>query len=36
LLLKRYEQMGEVNEKQFEYFDDKKVAALAQAEKLKQ
>ena len=35
LLLKRYEQLGEVSEKDFEYFDDKKVNALAQQEKLK-
>ena len=36
LLLKRYEQLGEINESQFEYFDDKKVALLAQAEKQRQ
>jgi hypothetical protein len=34
-LLKRYEQLGEINEKEFEYFDDKKVAMLVQAEKNK-
>lgn len=36
LLLKRYEQLGEINEKQFEYFDDKKIALLTQQEKQKQ
>ena len=35
LLLKRYEQLGEVSEKDFEYFDDKKINALAQQEKQK-
>ena len=35
LLLKRYEQLGEVSEKDFEYFDDKKINALAQQEKMK-
>jgi 5'-AMP-activated protein kinase, catalytic alpha subunit len=35
LLLKRYEQLGEVSEKDFEYFDDKKILALTNAEKLK-
>jgi 5'-AMP-activated protein kinase catalytic alpha subunit len=29
LLLKRYEQLGEVSDKEFEYFDDKKIQALA-------
>jgi 5'-AMP-activated protein kinase catalytic alpha subunit len=33
LLLKRYEQLGEVSEKEFEYFDDKKVAILVNQEK---
>ena len=28
LLLRRYEQMGEVSEKDFEYFDDKKIASI--------
>lgn len=35
LLLKRYEQLGEVSDKDFEYFDDKKINALAQQEKAK-
>jgi hypothetical protein len=35
LLLKRHEQLGEVSEKDFEYFDDKKINALAQQEKVK-
>jgi len=30
LLLKRYEQMGEVNEEDFEFFDEKRVAAMGQ------
>jgi 5'-AMP-activated protein kinase, catalytic alpha subunit len=29
LLLKRYEQLGEINDSQFEYYDDKKIAVLA-------
>jgi hypothetical protein len=36
LLLKRYEQLGEVQEKDFEYFDEKKIAALANTERTKQ
>ena len=35
LLLKRYEQLGEVSEKDFEYFDDKKINQLTQQEKSK-
>jgi hypothetical protein len=35
LLLKRYEQQGEVSDKEFEYFDDKKIEQIARAEKLK-
>ena len=35
LLLKRHEQLGDVSDKDFEYFDDKKINALAQQEKLK-
>jgi len=33
LLLKRYEQLGEVSEKDFEFYDDKKINALALEEK---
>ena len=35
LLLKRFEQAGEITDKEFEYFDDKKVEQIARAEKLK-
>lgn len=36
LLLKKYEQNGDVSEKEFEYFDDKKINALALQEKQRQ
>jgi hypothetical protein len=35
LLLKRYEQQGDISEKEFEYFDDKKIQILANEDKLK-
>ena len=35
LLLKRKEQLGEVSEKDFEYYDDKKIQALAIMERPK-
>ena len=33
MLLKKYEQAGEVSDKDFEFFDDKKIAQMSQREK---